>query len=49
MGKSSLSAESTDLGIIIDTDKITAENGGDRIKGGKVPDWITELIEYLNK
>lgn len=39
VGKSSLSgvlsAESTDLGIIIDTDKITAENGGDRIKGGK--------------
>lgn len=40
VGKSSLSgvlsAESTDLGIIIDTDKITAENGGDRIKGDKI-------------
>lgn len=39
-GKSSLSgvlsAESTELGIIIDTDKLTAANGGDRIKGGKV-------------
>lgn len=40
VGKSSLSgvlsAENSDLGIIIDTDKITAENGGDRIKGGKI-------------
>ncbi len=40
VGKSSLSgvlsAESTDLGIIIDADKITAENSGDRIKGGKI-------------
>lgn len=39
VGKSSLSgvlsAESTDLGIIIDTDKLTAELGGDKIKGGK--------------
>lgn len=39
-GKSSLSgvlsAENTDLGIIIDADKITAEIGGDRIKGGKI-------------
>lgn len=39
-GKSSLSgvlsAENTDLGIIIDADKITAENGGDHIKGGKI-------------
>jgi len=38
-GKSSLSgvlsAESSELGIIIDTDKMTAELGGDRIKGGK--------------
>lgn len=40
VGKSSLSgvlsAENTDLGIIIDTDKITAGLGGDRIKGGKL-------------
>ena len=40
VGKSSLSgvlsAESTDLGIIIDTDKLTAELGGDKIKGGKI-------------
>ena len=40
VGKSSLSgvlsAENSDLGIIIDTDKITAENGGGRIKGGKI-------------
>ncbi|MBR6242441.1 MAG: zeta toxin family protein [Ruminococcus sp.] len=38
-GKSSLSgvlsAEKSDLGIIVDTDKLTAELGGDRIKGGK--------------
>ena len=40
VGKSSLSgvlsAESTDLGIIIDTDKLIAELEGDRIKGGKL-------------
>ncbi len=39
VGKSSLtgvlSAKTTDLGIIIDVDKITAELGGDKIKGGK--------------
>ena len=39
VGKSSLSgvlsAENLDLGIIIDTDKMTAELGGDRISGGK--------------
>ena len=39
VGKSSLSgvlaAESPDVGTIIDTDKITAEQGGDRIIGGK--------------
>ncbi len=40
VGKSSLSgvlsAENTDLGIIIDADKITEENGVDRIKGGRI-------------
>lgn len=40
VGKSSLSgvlmSEHTDLGRVIDTDKLTAENGGDRIKGGKL-------------
>lgn len=40
VGKSSLSgvlsAEKTDLGIIIDTDKLTAELDGDRIKGGNL-------------
>lgn len=40
VGKSSLlgvlSAESSDLGIIIDADKITNEFGGDRIKGGRI-------------
>ena len=36
VGKSSLSgvltAENSDLGVVIDTDKINAELGGDRIK-----------------
>lgn len=39
-GKSSLTgsikAERTDLGIIVDPDKITAELGGDEYEGGKV-------------
>ncbi len=47
VGKSSLtgvlSAESNDLGIIVDTDRITAETGGNRIKGGKI------AIERINK
>lgn len=46
VGKSSLSGvlstEISDLGIIIDADKITAECSGDRIKGGKI---AIELIE----
>ncbi len=40
VGKSSLSgvlsAENTDLGIIIDVDKITADVGGNKIIGGKI-------------
>ena len=40
VGKSSLTgvlaAENRDLGVIIDTDKITASFGGDKIKGGKL-------------
>lgn len=51
VGKSSLSgvlsAESTDLGIIIDTDKISAELGGDRIKGGKLA--IERIEDCLRK
>ena len=47
VGKSSLSgvlsAESSDLGIIIDTDKLISANGGDRLKGGK------EAIALINK
>ena len=39
VGKSSLSGvlfvENSDLGIIIDTDRITVETGGDKISGGK--------------
>lgn len=46
VGKSSLTgvlaSESNDLGVIIDTDKITASLGGDKIKGGKV------AIERIN-
>ena len=38
-GKSSLTgtlkAERTDLGVIVDPDKITAELGGDEFEGGK--------------
>ena len=39
-GKSSLTGvlktQTTDLGIIIDVDKITAQNGGSAIQGGKI-------------
>lgn len=51
VGKSSLSgvlsAENTDLGIIIDTDKLTAGLGGDRIKGGKLA--IDRIEDCLRK
>lgn len=51
VGKSSLSgvlsAESSDLGVIIDTDKITAECSGDKIKGGKLA--IKRIDECLDK
>lgn len=51
VGKSSLSgvlsAESSDLGIMIDVDKITAENGGDRIKGGKLA--VQRIADCLDK
>ncbi len=51
VGKSSLSgvlsAESTDLGVIIDTDKITIEVGGDKIKGGKIA--VKRIEDCLNK
>jgi len=47
VGKSSLTGvlvgESSDLGVIIDTDKITAELDGDKLKGGKT------AIERINK
>ncbi len=47
VGKSSLtgvlSAKTTDLGVIIDVDKITAELGGDKIAGGK------SAIEKINR
>lgn len=40
VGKSSLSGvllnQRNDMGIIIDTDKITAENGVDKLHGGKI-------------
>lgn len=51
VGKSSLSgvltAESSDLGVIIDTDKIIAECSGDKIKGGKLA--IKRIDECLDK
>lgn len=51
VGKSSLSgvlsAENSDLGIIIDTDKITSENGGDRLNGGKTA--IKRISDCLDK
>lgn len=51
VGKSSLSgvlsAESPDLGIIINVDKITAENDGDRIKGGKLA--VQRISDCLSK
>ena len=47
VGKSSmsglLSAESSELGIIIDTNKLNLKYGGDRIKGGK------EAVNTINK
>lgn len=50
-GKSSLSgvltAESSELGIIIDTDKLNASFGGDRIKGGKAA--ISMIEDCLSK
>ncbi len=49
VGKSSftgvLCGETTDLGTIIDTDKITAELGGDKLKGGKAA--ITRINQSL--
>ncbi len=46
VGKSSLTGvligESSDLGVIVDTDKITAELNGDKLKGGKA------AIERIN-
>lgn len=57
-GKSSLSgvlsAESSELGIIIDTDKLTAELGGDRIKGGKaaialIDDCLKKRINFTQE
>lgn len=51
VGKSSmsgvLSAEISDLGIIIDADKISARYGGDKIKGGRIA--VSRIDECLNK
>lgn len=51
VGKSSLSGvllgESSDLGIIIDTDKITAQTGGDKINGGKIA--VKRINDCLDK
>ena len=57
-GKSSLSGvlsvESSELGIIVDTDKLTAELGGDRIKGGKaaialIDDCLKKRINFTQE
>ena len=51
VGKSSLTGvligESSDLGVIVDTDKITAELGGDKLKGGKAA--IERINDSLEK
>ncbi len=51
VGKSSLTGvligERSDLGVIIDTDKITAELGGDKLKGGKAA--IERIDDSLEK
>lgn len=58
VGKSSLSGvlsqDHNDLGIIIDTDKITAKLGGDKIKGGKeairlINDCLTKGINFTQE
>lgn len=58
VGKSSLSGvlsqDHNDLGIIIDTDKITAKSGGDKIKGGKeairlINDCLTKEINFTQE
>lgn len=50
-GKSSLTGvlktQTTDLGKIIDVDKITAENSGSAIQGGKIA--LKKIQECLNK
>ena len=50
-GKSSLTGvlktQTTDLGIVIDVDKITAQNGGSAIQGGKIA--LERIRECLDK
>lgn len=50
-GKSSLTGvlktQTTDLGIIVDVDKITAQNGGSAILGGKIA--LERIAECLRK
>lgn len=47
-GKSSLTGvlktQTTDLGIVIDVDKISAQNGGSTLTGGRI---ALELADYL--
>ncbi len=51
VGKSSLTGvlngESSDLGIIVDTDRITADLGGDKLRGGKAA--IERIEDCLKK
>lgn len=50
-GKSSLTGvlktQTTDLGIIIDVDRITAQNGGSSLKGGKIA--LERIADCLSK
>ncbi len=49
-GKSSLTdvlkTQTTDLGIVIDVDKISAQNGGSTLTGGRI---ALELADYLKR
>ena len=50
-GKSSLTGvlktQTTDLGVIIDVDRITAQNGGSSLKGGKIA--LERISDCLSK
>ena len=41
-----LKTQTTDLGIVIDVDKISAQNGGSTLTGGRI---ALELADYLKR